>query len=268
MSDEVKDKDKDQTPAAESAPAPEKPPKKGKEQAPGKEKGKDQVSGKEKGKDQASGKDKGKGKGGKEGASGKGKEAKEPAPKKPKVKLGPARMRKFYQEHCLPELKKQFGYKNPMQVPHLTKITVNMGVGEAITNIKLLDQAAEEIKAICGQKPVITRARRSIAAFKLRVGLPIGCMVTLRGDRMYEFFDRLVNVALPRVRDFRGVSPKSFDGRGNFAMGIKEQIIFPEIVYDKIERTQGMNVCINTSARTDEEARALLKLMGMPFREQ
>jgi len=244
MTDDVKDKE--QPVAAE--PAPEPAPKKGKDQAQGKEKSK--AKGKGKGKEPASAK------------------TKEPAEKKPKVKTGPPRMRKFYEQQCLPNLQKQFGYVNPMQAPKLTKITVNMGVGEAISNIKLLDQAAEEIKAICGQKPVVTRARRSIAGFKLRAGLPIGCMVTLRGDRMYEFFDRLVNVALPRVRDFRGVSPKSFDGRGNFSLGIKEQIIFAEIVYDKVERIQGMNISINTSARTDEEARALLKLMGMPFREQ
>ena len=246
MSDDVKDKES--APAGAALPAPEKASKKGKDQVPGKEKGKE----------------KGKGKG-KQAAPAKGQE---PAEKKPKVKTGPPRMRKFYEQQCLPELKKQFGYRNPMQVPRLTKISVNMGLGEAINNIKILDQAAEEIKTISGQKPVITRARRSIAGFKLRAGLPIGCMVTLRGDRMYDFFDRLVNVALPRVRDFRGVSRKSFDGRGNFSLGIKEQIIFPEIAYDRVERVQGMNVSINTSARTDEEARVLLKLMGMPFREQ
>jgi large subunit ribosomal protein L5 len=241
MSDESKEKtqEKTQEPGLEPAPAKDKGKDKGKEQARDKAKAK-----------------------GKEGAG-----AKEKAKELPKVKPGPSRMKKFYHEQCLPALIQEFNYKNPMQVPRLSKITVNMGVGEASQNIKLLDQAAEEVKAICGQKPVITRARRSIAGFKLRAGAPIGCMVTLRGDRMYDFFDRLVNVALPRVRDFRGISPHSFDGRGNFSMGIREQIIFPEIVYDKMERIQGMNITVNTTARTDEEARALLKLMGMPFRE-
>jgi large subunit ribosomal protein L5 len=153
-----------------------------------------------------------------------------------------------------------------MQVPKLEKIVVNMGVGEAIQNIKALDNAVADLSLIVGQKPVITKARKSIATFKLRQGMSIGCRVTLRGDRMYEFFDRLVNVALPRVRDFRGISPKSFDGRGNFALGLKEQIIFPEIEYDKIDKIRGMNVVITTSARTDEEARQLLRLMGLPFR--
>ena len=153
-----------------------------------------------------------------------------------------------------------------MQVPRLEKIIVNMGLGEAIQNVKILESAAAEIGALTGQKPVITKARKSIATFKLRKGMSIGCMVTLRKERMYEFFDRLVNVALPRIRDFRGIPPSSFDGRGNFAMGIKEQFIFPEIDYDKIDKVKGMNVVIVTTARTDEEARHLLKLMGMPFR--
>ncbi len=178
-----------------------------------------------------------------------------------------ARLREFYQKEVIPKLREEFGYRNMYQVPKLDKIVLNMGIGAAVQNIKILESAVDELKQISGQKPVVTRARKSIANFKLRAGMPIGCMVTLRGDRMYEFFDRLVNVALPRVRDFRGVSPRAFDGRGNFSLGIREQIIFPEINYDKVERIQGMNVCINTTARNDEEARMLLKLMGMPFRE-
>jgi large subunit ribosomal protein L5 len=161
---------------------------------------------------------------------------------------------------------KQFGYTSTMQVPRLEKIIVNMGLGEAIQNIKILESASAEIGALTGQKAVITKARKSIATFKLRQGMSIGSMVTLRKERMYEFYDRLVNVALPRIRDFRGISPSSFDGRGNFAMGIKEQFIFPEIDYDKIDKVKGMNVVIVTTARTDEEARHLLKLMGMPFK--
>jgi large subunit ribosomal protein L5 len=177
-----------------------------------------------------------------------------------------ARLKDYYIKEVVPVLTKEFKYKNRMQVPKLEKIVVNMGVGEAIQNIKALDSAVAELSMIVGQKPVITKAKKSIATFKLRQGMSIGCCVTLRGDRMYEFFDRLVNVALPRVRDFRGISPKSFDGRGNFAVGLKEQIIFPEIDYDKIDKTRGMNVVITTSAKTDEEARQLLKLMGLAFR--
>lgn len=177
-----------------------------------------------------------------------------------------ARLRDYYTNEVVPALIKEFKYKNRMQVPKLEKIVVNMGVGEAIQNIKALDSAVADLSLIVGQKPVITKARKSIATFKLRQGMSIGCSVTLRGDKMYEFFDRLVNVALPRVRDFRGISPKSFDGRGNFALGLKEQIIFPEIDYDKIDKIRGMNVVIATSAKTDEEARQLLKLMGLPFR--
>ncbi len=173
-----------------------------------------------------------------------------------------------YQKEVVPALMKKFKYKNVMQVPKLDKIVVNMGLGEAVQNIKVLDHAVEELTVITGQKPVITRAKRSIAQFKLRAGMPIGCMVTLRKDRMYEFFNRLVNVALPRVRDFRGISPKSFDGRGNFAMGIKEQIIFPEVDYDSIDKIKGFNVVVTTTANTDEEALELLKLLGMPFRER
>jgi large subunit ribosomal protein L5 len=177
-----------------------------------------------------------------------------------------ARLKDYYKKEVVPALIKEFNYKNRMQVPKLEKIVVNMGVGEAIQNIKALDSAVADLSLIVGQKPVITKARKSIATFKLRQGMSIGCRVTLRGDMMYEFFDRLVNVALPRVRDFRGISPKSFDGRGNFALGLKEQIIFPEIEYDKIDKIRGMNVVITTSARTDEEARQLLRLMGLPFR--
>jgi large subunit ribosomal protein L5 len=177
-----------------------------------------------------------------------------------------ARLRDYYIKKVVPSLVKEFNYKNRMQVPKLDKIVVNMGVGEAIQNIKALESAVADLSMIVGQKPVITKAKKSIATFKLRQGMSIGCRVTLRGDRMYEFFDRLVNVALPRVRDFRGISPKSFDGRGNFAIGLKEQIIFPEIDYDKIDKIRGMNIVIATTARTDEEARQLLRFMGLPFR--
>jgi len=175
-------------------------------------------------------------------------------------------MNDFYKKEVVPALIKRFSYTNIMQVPKLEKVIINMGLGEAIQNIKILDSAVEEIAAITGQKPVITKAKRAIAQFKLRVGMPIGCMVTLRKERMYEFFNRLINVALPRVRDFRGLSPHSFDGRGNYALGIKEQIIFPEINYDKIDKIKGMNIVIVTTAKTDEEGKELLRLMGMPFR--
>jgi len=175
-------------------------------------------------------------------------------------------MREFYQKEVVPTLMKRFNYKNIMQIPKLEKIVINMGLGEAIQNIKILDSAMEEIAVITGQRPVITKAKRSIAQFKLRAGMPIGCMVTLRKERMYEFFNRLINVALPRVRDFRGVSPHAFDGRGNYALGIKEQIIFPEINYDKIDKIKGMNIIIVTTAKKDEEGKELLRLMGMPFR--
>lgn len=177
-----------------------------------------------------------------------------------------ARLREVYQQEVTPKLTEQFKYQSPMQIPQLSKIVLNMGLGEAIQNIKILDSATAELAQISGQKPVVTRARQSIAAFKLRKGMPIGCMVTLRGDRMYEFYDKLVNVALPRVRDFRGLSPKGMDGRGNYSLGIKEQIIFPEIDYDKIDKIKGMNITIVTTAKTDDEARTLLTLMGMPFR--
>lgn len=177
-----------------------------------------------------------------------------------------ARLRDYYEKEVVSALIKAFDYKNRMEVPRLEKIVINMGLGEAIQNIKILDSAVQELSLITGQKPVITKARRSIATFKLRQGMSIGCSVTLRKERMYEFFDRLVNVNLPRVRDFRGISPKSFDGRGNFALGLKEQIIFPEIDYDKIDKVKGMNIVIVTTAKTDDEARQLLKLMGVPFR--
>jgi large subunit ribosomal protein L5 len=178
----------------------------------------------------------------------------------------PARMGTAYREQIVPALMKDFGYKNVMQVPKVEKVVVNMGLGEAITNNKLIEQAEEQMMAITGQKGVVTRSRKSIANFKLRENQPIGVMATLRKDRMYEFLDRLLNIALPRVRDFKGVSGKSFDGKGNYTLGIKEQIIFPEINYDRIEKIKGMNITIVTTARSDEEGRALLKYMGMPFR--
>jgi large subunit ribosomal protein L5 len=177
-----------------------------------------------------------------------------------------ARMKDLYQENAVPALMKRFGYQNRMEVPRLEKIIINMGLGEAIQNIKILDSAVQELSQITGQKPVITKAKKSIAQFKLRTGMPIGCMVTLRKGRMYEFFNRLVNVALPRVRDFKGLSGKSFDGRGNYALGIREQLIFPEIHYDKIDKVKGMNIVIVTTAKTDEEGKELLRLLGMPFR--
>jgi len=177
-----------------------------------------------------------------------------------------ARLKEVYQERAVPALMKRFGYKNKMEVPKLEKIIINMGLGEAIQNIKILDSAVQELSQITGQKPVITKAKKSIAQFKLRTGMPIGCMVTLRKERMYEFFNRLVNVALPRVRDFKGLSGKSLDGRGNYALGIREQLIFPEIHYDKIDKVKGMNIVIVTTAKTDEEGKELLRLLGMPFR--
>ncbi len=177
-----------------------------------------------------------------------------------------AKLKEVYQEKVVPALMKRFGYKNGMEVPKLDKIVINMGLGEAIQNIKILDSAVQELIQIAGQKPVITKAKKSIAQFKLRTGMPIGCMVTLRKERMYEFFNRLVNVALPRVRDFKGLSGKSFDGRGNYALGVREQLIFPEIHYDKVDKVKGMNIVIVTTAKTDEEGKELLKLLGMPFR--
>jgi large subunit ribosomal protein L5 len=177
-----------------------------------------------------------------------------------------ARMKEIYLQKVVPALVKQFNYRNVMEVPKLDKIVINMGLGEAIQNIKILDSAVQEMAGITGQKPVITKARKSIAQFKLRAGVPIGVMVTLRKERMYEFFSRLVNTALPRVRDFKGISGKSFDGRGNYALGLREQLIFPEIHYDKVDKVKGMNIVIVTTAKTDEEAKELLKLLGMPFR--
>jgi large subunit ribosomal protein L5 len=171
-----------------------------------------------------------------------------------------------YRKQVVPALKEKFRYPNPMMVPRISKVSINIGLGEAIQNARLLESAVEELTRISGQKPVVTKARKAIANFKLREGQSIGCMVTLRRDRMYEFLDRLVNVALPRVRDFRGVSPSGFDGRGNYSLGIREQIIFPEIDFDKVEKVRGMNVTIATTARTDDEGRALLAELGMPFR--
>jgi len=177
-----------------------------------------------------------------------------------------ARLKETYVTEVIAQLQKEFGYKNIMQIPRLEKIVVNMGLGEAIQNVKILDSAAEELSAITGQKSVITKAKKSIASFKLRQGMPIGCMVTLRKERMYEFLDRLMNIALPRVRDFKGVSGKGFDGRGNYSLGIKEQLIFPEINYDNVDKIKGLNITVVTTAKTDEEGRALLKGLGMPFR--
>jgi large subunit ribosomal protein L5 len=176
-----------------------------------------------------------------------------------------ARLKERYQAEIAPALQKEFGYQNPMQVPRVTKVSVNIGLGEAVQNAKALDSATADISAITGQKPVITRAKKSIANFKIRQGNPIGLMVTLRGERMYEFLDRLLNVALPRIRDFHGAPPNAFDGRGNYSLGLREQLIFPEIDYDKIDRIRGMQITIVTTARTDEEARKLLELMGVPF---
>jgi large subunit ribosomal protein L5 len=177
-----------------------------------------------------------------------------------------ARLQAHYKETVVPKLMEKFGYKTSMQVPRITKITLNMGVGEAVADKKIMEHAVGDMTKIAGQKPVVTKSRKSIANFKIREGYPIGCMVTLRGTRMYEFLDRLVTVALPRVRDFRGVSGRSFDGRGNYNMGVKEQIIFPEIEYDKIDALRGMNICITTTAKTDEEAKALLAQFKFPFR--
>jgi large subunit ribosomal protein L5 len=178
-----------------------------------------------------------------------------------------ARLRDKYKNEIAGSLAKEFDIKNPMAIPRIEKIVVNMGLGEASSNAKILDVAAEELKTITGQKPVVTRAKKSIAAFKLRQGMNIGTMVTLRGDRMYEFLDRLISVALPRVRDFRGISGKAFDGRGNYTLGIREQLIFPEIDFNKVDKTRGMNISIVTTARSDDEARSLLKGLGMPFRQ-
>ena len=203
-------------------------------------------------------------KGGKAEKTAKGKPEAAPAPQVPRI---PARLRERYRSEIHPGLMKQFNYTNRMQVPEVKKVVVNMGLGEAVGDVKVIDAAVEELATISGQKPVVTRAKKSEAAFKLRAGMPIGCKVTLRGERMYEFLDRLLCVALPRIRDFRGVPTKSFDGRGNYSLGIREQLIFPEIRYDKVDMTRGMDICVATSARTDEEARALLERLGFPFRK-
>ena len=177
-----------------------------------------------------------------------------------------ARLRDYYKQEIVPGLMKEFGYKNIHQVPKLEKIVINMGLGEAVQDIKIIDKAAEEIAMVSGQKPVVTKARKSIASFKVREGMPIGCMVTLRGVRMYEFLDRLINAVLPRLRDFRGISPDGFDGRGNFTLGLRDQGVFPEIPYEKIDKARGMNITVVTTAKTDEEGRGLLAAFGMPFR--
>ena len=178
-----------------------------------------------------------------------------------------ARLKEKYKNEIAPALAKEFDIKNPMDIPRIEKVVVNMGLGEASSNAKILDVATEELRAITGQKPVVTKAKKSIAAFKLREGMNIGTMVTLRGDRMYEFLDRLISVALPRVRDFRGISGKAFDGRGNYTLGVREQLIFPEIDFNKVDKTRGMNISIVTTAENDEQARSLLKSLGMPFRQ-
>ena len=177
-----------------------------------------------------------------------------------------ARLAELYNKEMVPQMMKDHNYNNIMEVPKLVKIVLNMGLGEAIQNVKILDSAAEEMAAIAGQKPVITKAKKSIAGFKLRQGMPIGCSVTLRREKMYEFLDRLVSVSLPRVRDFKGISGKGFDGKGNYSLGIKEQLIFPEVDYDKVDKIKGLNITIVTTAKTDAEGKALLKLMGLPFR--
>ncbi len=177
-----------------------------------------------------------------------------------------SQLKTYYDETVVPKLKETFNYTNPMEIPKIEKVVINMGLGEAIHNIKIIDSAVEELKQISGQQPVVTRAKKSIAAFKLREGMPIGCMVTLRKNRMYDFLNKLINVALPRVRDFRGISGKAFDGAGNYSLGVKEQLIFPEIEYDKIDKIKGLNISIVTTARSDEEGKELLKLMGMPFK--
>ena len=176
------------------------------------------------------------------------------------------RLIKKYKDEVLPQLMKDFGLKNVMEAPKLDRIVINMGLGEAVQNAKIVESAVEELTAITGRKPVVTRAKKSIASFKLREGMPIGVMVTLRGEQMYDFLDRLISVALPRTRDFKGISPKAFDGRGNYTLGVREQIIFPEINYDKIDKIKGMNITFVTTAKTDEQGRALLKSLGMPFR--
>jgi large subunit ribosomal protein L5 len=206
----------------------------------------------------------------KEAKPGKGapdaREAKDAAPAEPEKPAAPARLKTYYHEAVVGELTRQFGYKTVMQVPRIEKIVLNMGVGEAVADKKIMDNAVADMAKIAGQKPVVTKARKSIAQFKIRNGYPVGCKVTLRGARMYEFLDRLVNIAMPRIRDFRGISGRAFDGRGNYNMGVKEQIIFPEIEYDKIDALRGMNITISTTARSDAEAKALLAAFKFPFR--
>ncbi len=199
------------------------------------------------------------------GGDGKGKEAKAAKPAKP---AAPPRLRERFRQEIMPTLMREFGYKNTMQAPRLKKVVVNIGLGEAIANAKALDAAVKDLTAITGQKPLVLKAKKSIATFKLREGMPIGVKVSLRGDRMYQFLDRLMNIALPRTRDFRGVPRDAFDGRGNYTLGLREQLIWPEIDYDQIDKVRGMEVSIVTSARTDDEARRLLQLFGMPFRTQ
>jgi large subunit ribosomal protein L5 len=209
------------------------------------------------------------GKGGKDAGKAKGKPAEAPEVDAGTTERDPnyvARLKKRYRDAVVPALTKRFGYKNPMMVPRLQKVVINMGLGAAVQNPKIIDSAVADMTSLAGQKPVITRARKSIATFKLRENLPIGVMVTLRAERMWEFLDRLINFSLPRVRDFKGISPKGFDGKGNFTMGLREQIIFPEIDYDKIDVVKGMNISFVTTARTDEEGRALLTEIGIPFR--
>lgn len=217
------------------------------------------------GKAKGQGQDSAKGKG-KDGGKGKDKKAKADADAQPARPAVPPRMRDKYREKAVPGLIKKFGYTNPNQLPKIQKIVVNMGLGQAVANPKMIESAVEELCEITGQKPVVARAKKAISNYKLRTGMPIGVFVTLRRERMWEFLDRLIAVALPRVRDFKGVSPKGFDGRGNYTVGLREQIIFPEINYDKIDSTRGMNVSIVTTAKTDEEGRALLTELGMPFR--
>ena len=200
------------------------------------------------------------------GKDGKGKDSNKEAPAAAIKRTGPPRLKIAYDKEVAPRIQKEFNFSNLLQVPRMVKITINMGLGEAISNPKIIDHAVEELRSISGQAPVVTKAKKSIATYKLREGQKIGCMVTLRRERMWEFFDRLVSFALPRVRDFKGISPRSFDGRGNFSMGVREQIIFPEINYDKIDKIKGMNITIVTTAKTDEEGRALLRYLGMPFR--
>ena len=202
----------------------------------------------------------------KKSAAGTEAAAKGAAAEGPRLPPPPARLRDFYRERVVPDLMQKFGYHSVMQVPRIRKITINMGVGEAVGDKKILENAIGDMMRIAGQKPVATKARRSIANFKLRAGFPVGCMVTLRGARMYEFLDRLVNIAIPRIRDFRGISNRAFDGRGNYSLGVREQIIFPEIEYDKIDALRGLNIAISTTAKTDDEARALLSAFRFPFK--